>query len=320
MKAIVQNGHGGPEVLEYTDVDEPTIKNDEVLVRVRAASVGAWDWHTMRGDPRIMGITGMLKPKNGIPGLDFAGVVEAVGSDVSDLRPGDEVYGEHAGAFAEFVAASQDSVALKPTNTSFEEAASVPVAGVTALMGLQDLGQVVPGQKVLIVGAAGGVGTFAVQIAVSMGAEVTGVCSTGSAELVQSLGAHHIIDYTKEDLSQNGEQYDVVFQVAGDNSLSTYRKLLTPKGTLVLCSGSGGEWFGPIPRILRAVVTSPFVGQRLVMFVAKPSRQRLLDLKDLIESGDVTPVVERTYPLSECADAIGHVEQEHNRGKTILVI
>jgi len=320
MKAIVQHGHGGPEVLEYADVDEPTIKDDEVLVRVRAASVGAWDWHVMRGDPRIMGITGMLKPKNGIPGLDFAGVVEAVGDNVSDLRLGDEVYGEHAGAFAEFVAASQDSLALKPTNTSFEQAASVPVAGITALMGLQDFGQVVPGQRVRIVGAAGGVGTFAVQIAVSMGAEVTGVCSTGSAELVQSLGAHHIIDYTREDVSQNGELYDMVFQVAGDDSLSTYRKLLTPKGTLVLCSGSGGEWFGPIPRILRAVVTSPFVGQRLVTFVAKTSRQRLLDLKDLIESGDVRPVIERTYPLSEAPEAVGHVEQEHNRGKTVLVV
>jgi len=320
MKAIVQHGHGGPEVLEYADVDEPTIKDDEVLVRVRAASVGAWDWHVMRGDPRIMGITGMLKPKNGIPGLDFAGVVEAVGDNVSDLRLGDEVYGEHAGAFAEFVAASQDSLALKPTNTSFEQAASVPVAGITALMGLQDFGQVVPGQRVLIVGAAGGVGTFAVQIAVSMGAEVTGVCSTGSAELVQSLGAHHIIDYTREDVSQNGELYDMVFQVAGDDSLSTYRKLLTPKGTLVLCSGSGGEWFGPIPRILRAVVTSPFVGQRLVTFVAKTSRQRLLDLKDLIEAGDVRPVIERTYPLSEAPEAVGHVEQEHNRGKTVLVV
>ena len=320
MKAIVQHGHGGPEVLEYADVDEPTIKDDEVLVRVRAASVGAWDWHVMRGDPRIMGITGMLKPKNGIPGLDFAGVVEAVGDNVSDLRLGDEIYGEHAGAFAESVAASQDSLALKPTNTSFEQAASVPVAGITALMGLQDFGQVVPGQRVRIVGAAGGVGTFAVQIAVSMGAEVTGVCSTGSAELVQSLGAHHIIDYTREDVSQNGELYDMVFQVAGDDSLSTYRKLLTPKGTLVLCSGSGGEWFGPIPRILRAVVTSPFVGQRLVTFVAKTSRQRLLDLKDLIESGDVRPVIERTYPLSEAPEAVGHVEQEHNRGKTVLVV
>ncbi|MGB9358618.1 MAG: NAD(P)-dependent alcohol dehydrogenase [Acidimicrobiia bacterium] len=320
MKAIIQHGHGGPDVLEYAEVDTPTIKDDEVLVSVRAASVGAWDWHVMRGDPRIMGITGMLKPKNGIPGLDFAGVVEAVGDDVPNLQPGDEVYGESANAFAEFVAASRDSVAIKPTNTSFEQAASVPVAGITALMGLRDFGQVRAGQRVLIVGAAGGVGTFAVQIAVSMGAEVTGVCSPGSTELVESLGAHHIIDYTRGDLSQNGEQYDMVFQVAGDDSLSTYRTLLTPKGTLVLCSGSGGEWFGPIPRILRAVVTSPFVGQRLVTFVAKTSRQGLLDLKDLIESGDVTPIIERTYPLSEAAEAIGRVAQEHNRGKTVLVV
>ena len=320
MKAIVQHGHGGPEVLEYTEVDTPTLADEQVLVRVRAASVGAWDWHVMRGDPRLMGMTGMLKPKNGIPGLDFAGVIEAVGGGVTDLRPGDEVYGESEGAFAECVAASPDSVGLKPTNVSFEQAASAPVAGITALMGLEDFGKVSAGQQVLIIGAAGGVGSYAVQIAASMGAEVTGVCSTESAELVRSIGAHHVIDYTREDFSKSGTRYDVVFQIAGAEPLSTYRKAVTPKGTLVLCSGTGGEWLGPIPRIVRAVVTSPFVGQRLVTFVAKPSRQRLTELKDLIESGSVTPVIDRTYPLSEAPEAIGYVEQEHNRGKTVLIV
>ena len=320
MKAIIQHGHGGPEVLEFTDVDDPTVTEGGVLVRIRAASVGAWDWHVMRGDPRIMGITGMLKPKNGIPGLDFAGVVEAVGAAVTDLQPGDEVYGEHAGAFAELIAAPRSALGPKPTNLSFEQAASVPVAGITALMGLRDLGEVTAGQRVLIIGAAGGVGSFACQIAASLGAEVTGVCSTGSADLVRELGAHHIIDYTREDFSQRGTRYDMVFQVAGDDSLSTYRSVVTPRGTLVLCSGTGGTWLGPIPRILTAVVLSPFVGQRLVTFVAKTTTQRLADLKDLIESGEVTPVIDKTYSLAEAPEAVGYVAQEHNRGKTVLVV
>ena len=320
MKAIVQNGHGGPEVLALSEVDQPTIKDGEVLVRVRAASVGAWDWHVMRGEPRIMGITGQLKPKHGIPGLDFAGEIEAVGKDVADMRPGDEVYGETDGAFAEYVAAPADSVAAKPTNLSFEYAASVPVAGVTALMGLQDVGKVQPGQKVLIVGAGGGVGSFAVQIAASMGAHVTGVCSTGSVDLLRSIGADQVIDYTKEGFSENGEHYDMIFELAGTHPLSVYRASLTPTGTLAMGNGSGGRWFGPLGHMAKAFVVSPFIKQRFVPFVGKATSERLVALKGLIEAGKVAPVIDRTYPLSGVPDAIAYVEQKHNRGKTVITI
>ena len=320
MKAIVQNGHGGPEVLTLSEVDRPTIKDDEVLVRVRAASVGAWDWHVMRGEPRIMGITGQLKPKNGIAGLDFAGEIEDVGKDVADVRPGDEVYGETEGAFAEYVAAADDSVAQKPTNLSFEYAASVPVAGVTALMGLQDVGEVQPGQKVLIVGAGGGVGSFAVQIAASMGAHVTGVCSTGSVDLVRSLGADEVIDYTEEGFSENGERYDVIFELAGTHPLSAYRASLTPTGTLVMGNGSGGRWFGPLGHMAKAFVVSPFVKQRFIPFVGKTTRERLATLRDLIETGKVAPIIDRTYALDEVPQAIAYVEREHHQGKTVVTV
>ncbi len=320
MKAIVQSGHGGPEVLALVEVDRPTIKDDEVLVRVRAASVGAWDWHVMRGEPRIMGITGQIKPMRGIPGLDFAGEIEAVGKNVIDLHPGVEVYEESEGAFAEYVGAPVGNVAPKPTNLSFEDAASVPVAEFTALMGLQDVGKIRSGQRVLIVGAGGGVGSFAVRIAVSMGAHVTGVCSTGGVDVLRSLGAEAVIDYTKEDFSDNGDHYDVIFELAGTHPLSVFRASLTPGGTLVMGNGSGGRWFGPIGKTAKAFAVSPFVRQRFVPFVGKATRERLVALKGLIETGKVGPVIDRTYPLSGVPDAIAYVEQEHNRGKTVITV
>jgi NADPH:quinone reductase-like Zn-dependent oxidoreductase len=323
MKAIVQDRYGSPDVLELKEIDKPVAKDNEVLVRVQAASANPADWHLMRGDPYIARLQmGLLKPKNKVLGRDVAGTVEAVGKNATQFQPGDEVYAEaDTGSFAEYTCVSKDVVGLKPANLTFEQAAAVPLAAVTALQGLRDVGQVQPMQKVLIIGASGGVGTFAVQIAKRFGADVTGVCSTRNVEMVRSLGADHVIDYTQEDFTQGGQKYDLIFQLAGTRSPLDYRRALTPKGTLVLTSGeSSGHLIGPVGRIIKAVLLSPFVSQKLGSFLAKPSKDDLQFLKELIEAGKVTPVIDRTYPLREVPEAIRYLEEGHARGKVVITV
>jgi NADPH:quinone reductase-like Zn-dependent oxidoreductase len=320
MKAIVQEKYGPPDDLRLVDIAIPEPKDDEVLVRIRAASVNPADWHCVRGLPLFSRLTlGLTKPKNKIPGRDVAGTVEKVGASVSGFQPGDEVYAEAGfGSFAEYVSVSQELIAPKPSNVSFEQAAAVPLAAVTALQGLRDAGKVQSGQKVLIVGASGGVGTFAVQIAKWMGAEVTGVCSTKNLELVRSLGADHVIDYTQGDYTKAQERYDVIFQLGGTQPASELRRVLTPKGILVQSSGEMSGANGPMGRIIRAALVSPFVGQKLGPFLAKPSKEDLHLLSELLEQGKVTPVIDRTYGLSEVPEAVSYVESAHARGKVVI--
>jgi NADPH:quinone reductase-like Zn-dependent oxidoreductase len=321
MKAILHDAYGPPEVLTLAEVPKPVVEDGEVLVRVHAASVNPADWHLMRGDPYIARLSfGPRKPRDRVPGCDLAGRVEAVGSNVTTVQPGDEVFGspfEHGlGAFAEFAAISADLVAPRPANLTLEQAATVPVAAMTALQGLRDHGRVEAGQKVLIIGASGGVGTFAVQIAKSLGAEVTGACSAAKSELVRSVGADHVIDYAEEDFTAGAERYDVIFQLGGTRSPSDCRRALTSNGTLVLSSGEpAGRLFGPLGRVVKAMVVSPFVSERMVTFTVKPNREDLLALKELIEAGTVTPVIDRTYSLSEVPDAVGYLEEGNARGK-----
>jgi NADPH:quinone reductase-like Zn-dependent oxidoreductase len=323
MKAIVQDKYGSPDVLELQEIAKPVVKDDQVLVRVRAASANPADWHFMRGLPYIMRAqSGLGKPKNSVLGRDIAGHVEAVGKDVTRFRPGDEVFANvEMGGFAEYTSVSDGFLELKPANLTFEQAAAVPLAALTALQGLRDVGQVRPEQKVLIIGASGGVGTFAVQIAKSFGADVTAVCSTRNVEMVRSLGADHVIDYTQEDFTQSGQKYDLIFQLAGTRSPSDCRRALTSNGTLVPSSGeSAGRWIGPVDRIIKAVVLSPFVSQKLATFVMKPKRDDLQLLKELIEAGTVTPVIDRTYSLKEVPEAIRSLEEGHARGKVVLTV
>jgi NADPH:quinone reductase-like Zn-dependent oxidoreductase len=324
MKAIVQDRYGPPDVLELRDIETPTAGDNEVLVRVHAAAVNALDWHYMRGDPYVARPSmGLRRPKVRIRGRDFAGRVEAVGEGVDRLRPGDEVFGEADGAFAEYVSAPAGAVDPKPANLTFEQAAAVPVAGNTALVGLRDLAQVRPGQRVLINGASGGVGTFAVQIARSLGAEVTGVCSARNADLVRSIGADHVIDYASEDFSRNGQRYDVVFDLVGNRSLTDCRRALTPDGTLVLSGGGvseGGSLVGPMALFVKGMLLSRFVRHRLLQFTEKPSSENLAALRELIESGAVAPVVDRTYQLSEVPEAIRYLEVDHARAKVVVAV
>jgi len=318
MKAIVRHRYGPPEVLELRDIDPPVVGDGDVLVRVRASSVNPADWHIMRGSPLFLRLAGygLRTPKHPVLGSDVAGVVEAVGKDVTGLRTGDEVFGWGRGTYAELAPASPDRLAAKPANLTFEQAAAVPLAAITALQGLRDIGKLQPGQTVLVIGASGGVGTFAVQIAKALGAEVTGVCSTRNVEMVRSIGADRVIDYTREDFTRDGRRYDLIFQLAGTASPSRLRRALTPKGTLVLSSGDGR--LNGIDRIVKAVVTSPFVSQKLVTWVANEDGADLTTLKELIESGKVTPVIDRTYPLSETPEAIRHVEAGHTQGKVVV--
>ncbi|MBI3972065.1 MAG: NAD(P)-dependent alcohol dehydrogenase [Chloroflexi bacterium] len=327
MKAIVQDKYGSPEaVLKLQDIEKPVVKDDEVLVRVRAASVNPADWHLMRGKPYIARLQiGLRRPKDTVPGCDVAGQVEGVGKNVTMFQPGDEVFGSpfmHGfGAFAERVCVSEDLLAVKPANLSFDHAAAVPLAALTALQGLRDHGRIEPGHKVLIIGASGGVGTFAVQIAKSFGAEVTGTCSTRNVELVRSIGADHVIDYTQEDFTQGRQRYDLILQLAGTRSPSDCRRALTPKGTLVLISGeSSGRWIGAVDRIVKARALSPFVSQTMVSFTVKPNKEDLQVLKELIEAGKITPVIDRTYPLSEVPKAIRYLEEGHARGKVVITV
>ncbi|NUL03752.1 NAD(P)-dependent alcohol dehydrogenase [Streptomyces lunaelactis] len=324
MKAIVQDRYGSPDVLELREVDKPVVADHEVLVRVRTAAVNARDWHLMRGDPYLARLVlGFGRPKTKIRGTDFAGRVEAVGKDVNRFRPGDEVFGEADGAFAEYVCAPDDVVEPKPANLTFEQAAALPLAGNTALMGLRDLGRVQPGQKVLVNGASGGVGTFAVQIAKAFGAEVTGVCSTRNVDLVRSVGADHVVDYTQEDFTRNGRRYDVVLDLVGNRSLAECRRALTPAGTLVLSGGGvseGGRLLGPMGLILRGQALSRFVSQRLLVLTATPNKENLAALRELAESGKVTPVIDRTYPLREVPEAIRYLEVEHAHAKVVITV
>jgi NADPH:quinone reductase-like Zn-dependent oxidoreductase len=323
VKAITYHRYGAPEVLEFQEVDEPAVHDDDVLVRVRAASANPRDWHFMRGLPAFMRLQfGLRKPKHSGLGSDVAGQVEAVGRNVTRFRPGDEVYADVVmGGFAEYACVPEEFLAPKPANLTFEQAAAVPLAALTALQGLRDHGRVQPGQRVLIIGAAGGVGTFAVQLAKWLGAEVTGVCSTRNLDLVRSLGADHVIDYTQEDFTRTGQKYDLILQLAGTRSPSDCRRALTPRGMLLLSSGeSDGRLIGPVDRIIKALLLAPFVRQRLLPFEAKRSGDDLRVMKELIEAGTVTPVIDRTYPLSDVPEAIRHLEEGHARGKVVIAL
>jgi NADPH:quinone reductase-like Zn-dependent oxidoreductase len=323
LKAITYQRYGAPEVLEFQEVDEPVVHDDDVLVRVRAASANPRDWHFMRGLPAFMRLQfGLRQPKNRGLGSDVAGQVEAVGRNVTRFRPGDEVYADVVqGGFAEYTSVPEAFLAPKPANLTFEQAAAVPLAALTALQGLRDRGRVRPGQQVLVVGAAGGVGSFAVQLAKWLGAEVTGVCSTRNLDLVRSLGADHVIDHTREDFTRGDRKYDLVFQLAGTRSPSDCRRALTPRGMLLLSSGeSDGRLIGPVDRIIKALLLAPFVRQRLVSFVAKRSSQDLQLMTELIEAGTVTPVIDRTYPLSDVPEAIRYLEEGHARGKVVVTL
>src|SRR6266699_156476 len=323
MRAIVYHNYGSPDVLKLEEVEKPTPKDDEVLIKVHAASANAADWHLLRGKPflvRLMGY-GLLKPKNTILGSDIAGRVEAVGRNVKQFQPDDEVFGNVSGCgfggFAEYVCARENALALKPANLSFEEAAAVPSAGVTALQGLREKGQIQPGQKVLINGASGGVGTFAVHIAKSFGAEVTGVCSTRNVDMVRSIGADHVIDYTQEDFTKNGQRYDLIFDAVGNRSVSDCKRALTPKGR---CAVAG---FTTLPHLFQVLVLGSWVsrtGSKKIglMETANPNKKDLLFIKELLEAGKVVPVIDRTYPLSEVPEAIRYLEAGHAKGKVVI--
>ena len=321
MKAIVHRCYGPPTVLKFEDIEKPTPAGNEVLVKVHAASVNPLDWHYMRGTPYIVRAdAGFGAPTNPRLGVDFAGTVEAVGSDVKRFKPGDEVFGGRYGAFAEYLTIREDrALVTKPANVTFEQAASVPIAGITALQALRDKGKIQAGQKVLINGASGGVGTFAVQIAKSFGAEVTGVCSTRNLQMVRSIGADHIIDYTREDFTRNGQHYDLILDIVGSHSLLEYRRVLNPKGIVVIVGGpSKGSWIGPMDALLRARLLSPFVSQEFGFLLAELNPKDLSVLGDLMQAGKVTPVIDRHYKLSEVPEALGYLEAGHARGKVVI--
>jgi NADPH:quinone reductase-like Zn-dependent oxidoreductase len=321
MRAIVQKEYGTADVLRVAEIDRPVIGTNEVLVRVRAAGLDRGTWHLMAGMPYAARLAvGLRAPKNPVPGLDVAGVVVAVGSTVTRFQAGDEVFGIGRGSFAEFAAAREDKLARKPSNLTFEQAAAVPVSGMTALRGLRDVGRIAAGQKVLIVGASGGVGSYAVQIAKALGAEVTGVCSTSKLDLVRSIGADHVIDYSQDDFANGAERYDLILDIGGNSTLSRLRRALTPKGTLVIVGGEDrGRWIG-MDRQLRALALSPFVGQRLTMLGPKGHYTVLERLTELIEDGQVVPVVEQTYPLSEMPDAMRDLRAGRARGKLVIAV
>src|SRR5437762_766302 len=325
MKAIVYCDYGLTN-LKLENIEKPTPNDDQILVRVRAASDKPYDRDFIEGTPyvmRAMGV-GLRKPKDTRLGVDFAGTVEGVGKNVTQFKPGDEVFGGRGGAFAQYVCPrATRAVALKPANVSFEEAASVNIAGITALQALRDKGKVQPGQKVLINGASGGVGTFAVQIAKSLGADVTGVCSTRNVDLVRSLGADHVIDYTKEDFAKGAERYDVILDNVPNHSLSECRRILNPNGKYVMIGGGGpndSRWIGPFGRVINTMVLSPFVSQKMGMMMADANQKDLTVLGDMMQSGKVKPVIDRTYKLSEVPAAIAYLEEGHARGKVIITV
>ena len=325
MKAIVYTKYGSPDVLDLEEIEKPTTKDDEVLVKVHAASANARDWRLLRADPflvRLMG-GGLLKPKHNTLGSDIAGRVEAVGGNVKQFQPGDEVFGDLSGGgfggggFAEYVCARENALVSKPADMTFEEAAAAPMAAVTALQGLRDKGRIQPGQKVLINGASGGVGTFAVQIAKSFGAEVTGVCSTSKLDMVRSIGADHVIDYTQEDFTKNGQQYDLILAANGYHPISDYKRALSPNGIYVMTGGSGAQMF-------QAMTLGPIMSmtgsKKMGNTMAKPNKKDLALLAELLETGKVVPVIDRRYPLREVPEAIRHLEEGHARGKVVIAL
>ncbi|MEV2270507.1 NAD(P)-dependent alcohol dehydrogenase [Nonomuraea africana] len=326
MKAFVLRSYGSPDVFALTDVDRPVPGDDEVLVRVRATSVNPYDWHNMRGEPyiaRLMGGGfGLRTPKISILGADVAGEVEAVGRDVTGFRPGDEVFAVlKQGGFAEYVCVPEAELAPKPKNLSYEQAAAVPLAANTALLGLRDEGRIQAGQKVLVNGASGGVGTFAVQLARAFGAEVTGVCGTRNVDLIRSIGAHEAVDYTTSDFTRNGRRYDLLLDIAGSRSMPACRRALTPKGTLVLAGGPAGRWLQPVGQMFSALAMSPFVSQRAALVDAvrcTENKRNLMTLTELIEDGKITPVIDRCYPFEELPAAVRYQEQGHASGKVVI--
>ena len=325
MKAIVYHEFGSPDVLRLEEVDKPVPNDNQILVKVRAVSVNPLDWHFMEGTPYLgrLPAFGLLKPKVERLGVDYAGTVEAVGKNITQFKPGDEVFGNHFGAFAEYVVASDKGMALKPASLTFEQAASLPVAALTALQALRDTGKIQPGQKVLINGASGGVGTFAVQIAKAFGAEVTGVCSGRNVELVRSLGADHVIDYTKEDFTRRAERYDVILDNVGSQPLSGFRRVLMPKGKYVVVGGGGvndSRWTGPLVGVIKMLITKPFVTQEMRMLLADMNAKDLTFLADLSQAGKLKPVIDKTYPFSQLPDAMRYLEEGHARGKVVLTV
>ena len=323
MKAIVYRCYGTPEVLKLEEIAKPAPADDRVLVKVHAASVNPLDWHYMQGKPYIMrAAAGVGKPDSILMGADFAGIVESVGKNVTRFKPGDEVFGDRDGAFGEYVSVRENgAMALKPSNMSMEQAAAVPIAGLTALQALRDKGKVQPGQKVLINGASGGVGTFAVQIAKTYGADVTGVCSTRNLEMVKSIGADHVIDYTKEDFTQGSARYELIIDNVGNHALSEYRHVLTPNGALVMVGGpSDNSWLGPLTAAVKAYFVAPFVSQKLIFMLADANKDDLNVLRDLMQAGKLTPVIDRRYELAETAQAISYLEQGHAKGKVIIAV
>jgi len=326
MKAIVYHNYGSPDVLKFEDVAKPVPKENELLIKVRAASLNPLDWHFMRGTPYLFRIiVGLRKPKFIGFGADVAGQVEAVGKAVTQFKPGDDVFGGCRGAIAEYACASESESVMKPDNITFEQAASVRIAGLTALQSLRNKGHIQPGQKVLINGAAGGVGTFAVQIAKSFGAEVTGVCSTGNLEMVRSIGADRVIDYTKtdftqEDFTHGGRRYDIILDLVGNHSLSAYRRVLNPKGILVTAGGPSGRWRIGVLRGIRAKVWSMFGSRKFVGILARTLKEDLITLQELLKIEKVKPVIDRQYSLSEVPEAIRYLEEGHARGKIIIAV
>jgi NADPH:quinone reductase-like Zn-dependent oxidoreductase len=321
MKAIVRDTYGSPDVLKLGEAEKPELTDDGVLVRVHAASLARGDWYTLTGLVVGRSEMGLRKPKSRLLGGDFAGTVEAVGSDVTDVRPGDEVFGARGGALAEYVCARARSVALKPARLTFEEAAAVPTSAITALQGLRDKGQLQPGQKVLINGASGGVGTFAVQIAKALGAEVTAVCSTRNVDLVRSLGADRVVDYTREDFTRSDERYDLLFDNAGSRSWRECKRVLDPHATVVLVGGQmGNRVLGPVGHLVAMRLAAVRSGRTIVFFVAKFNKPDMETLRELLEAGKVNPVVDRRYALSETADAFRYLGEGHARGKIVVTV
>lgn len=322
MKAIVYCDYGSPDVLRMIDIAKPVPNDNQLLVKVHAAAVNPYDWHFLRGTPYIMRLgVGLRKPKNPRLGVDFAGTVEAVGKDVAQFKPGDEVFGGKTGAFAEYICVSEKGVALKPPKITFEQAGAVDIAGLTALQAVRDKAKAYPGQKILINGASGGVGTFAVQIAKSFGAEVTGVCSTRNIALVRSLGAAHVIDYTKEDFTKGVQRYEVILDNVGNQPLLRMRRALFPNGRYIMIGGGGTAdqgLLGPLARPLKAMVLSPFMSQKMEMMMADPTQKDMIQLADLMQAGKVTPVIDRRYKLSQVSEAIRYLEEGHARGKVVI--
>jgi len=322
MKAIVQETYGSADMLHFAEVALPTVASDEILVRVRAAGLDRGTWHLMAGLPYVIRLGyGFRGPKNPIGGLDVAGTVEAVGEEVTRFEIGDEVFGIARGSFAEFAAAKEAKLTHKPASLTFEQAAAVPVSGLTAMQGLRDVAGVEPGQHVLIIGASGGVGTYAVQLAKAFGAEVTGVCSSAKSDMVRSIGADHVIDYTTEDFADGSQRYEVILDIGGNSSLKKLRSALTESGTLVIVGGEeGGKWIAGVDRQLRALALSPFIGQRLTTFMSKETHVDLERLAQIIDAGDLTPVVDRTYSLDEVPDAMRHLVAGDAKGKIVISV